>query len=68
MAEMEEKVTRSALRDMPIGSTRVFKLPNAAACDAGKVTASQMGNYLGCKFTSKTDYGTSELTITKIAL
>lgn len=63
-----EKVTREDLRNMQIGETRTFDLPNAQACDNGKSVAYQMQNLLGCKFSVSTDYTSNKLTITKNAI
>ena len=53
------------LRDMEVGDRLTVKLPDAKACDSGKVTAYQLQNHLGCKFSMETDYAKCELTITK---
>lgn len=63
-----EKVTREDLRNMAMGETRTFDLPNAQQCDNGKSTAYQMQNLLGCKFSVETDYSTNSLKITKKAI
>ena len=63
-----ERVTREELRNMAIGETRTFDLPNAQQCDNGKSTAYQMQNHLHCKFNVQTDYSTNRLTITKSAI
>lgn len=63
-----EKVTREYLRGMQMGETRTLDLPNARACDNGKVVAYQVQNLLGCKFSISTDYTNNRLTITKNAI
>lgn len=63
-----EKVTREDLREMQMGETKVFDLPNARACDNGKSVAYQMQNLLRCKFSVSTDYTSNKLTITKNAI
>lgn len=63
-----KKVTREDLRNMQMGETKVFDLPNAQACDNGKSVAYQMQNLLGCKFSIFTDYTSNRLTITKSAV
>lgn len=63
-----EKVTREYLRGMRMGETRTLDLPNARACDNGKVVAYQVQNLLGCKFSISTDYTNNRLTITKNAI
>lgn len=64
--ETKEKVTMPALREMEIGETRRFNLPNAEACNSGKSTAYQAQHLLRCKFRMKTDYSTNTLTVTKL--
>ena len=54
------------LREMEIGETRRFNLPNAEACNSGKSTAYQAQHLLRCKFKMKTDYSTNTLTVTKL--
>lgn len=66
MSEKEKRVTRAALSEMGMGETRRFKLPNARAIDSGKVTASQMGHYMGCKFRVEADYANNMLAITRM--
>lgn len=63
-----EKVTREELRNMEMGESREFELPNAQACDNGKSVAYQMQNLLGCKFSVMTDYTANKLTISKNAI
>ena len=63
-----ERVTREDLRNMAMGETRTFDLPNAQQCDNGKSTAYQMQNLLSCKFNVQTDYSKNQLTITKNAI
>ena len=62
----EERVTRIALSEMAMGETRRFRLPNARAIDSGRVTATQMGNYMGCKFKTEADYANNMLAITRV--
>lgn len=60
-----EKITREVLRQMAVGETKTFTLPNAQACDNGKSIAYQFQNLIGCKFSVSTDYVNNKLTITK---
>ena len=46
-----ERITREDLRNMAMGETRTFDLPNAQQCDNGKSTAYQMQNLSVCKRT-----------------
>lgn len=66
MSEKEERVTRKALSEMGMGETRRFSLPNARVIDSGRVTAYQMGNYMGCKFKTEVDYANNMLSITRV--
>jgi len=63
-----EKVTRSDLRNMAAGETRVFELPNGRACDNAKSVAYQLQNVDGCKYSVDTDYTNSKISITKSEL
>lgn len=61
-----EKVTRKDLRKLAAGESQTFILPEAKACDAGKVCAYQLQNILKCKFSVKTNYTKNQLTITRL--
>lgn len=63
-----QRLTRDALRAIDVGETHTFRLPNATACDNGKVVAYQMQNILQCKFSVKTDYANNTLTVTRSTL
>ncbi len=54
------------MSEMAMGETRRFSLPNARAIDSGRVTATQMGNYMGCKFKTEADYANNMLSITRV--
>ena len=65
---MTEKVTREDLRQIPVGGSRTFGLPNAKACDNAKTVAYQLQRVLGCKFSAKTNYEDNSVTFTKTEL
>ncbi|MCI6672093.1 MAG: hypothetical protein MSG77_06095 [Prevotella sp.] len=62
------KLTRDDLRSIEMGKTKTFALPDARACDNGKSLTYQTQNLMGCKFSVKTDYVASTLTITRNAI
>lgn len=55
------------LRQMEIGQTLTFDLPNAGAIESGKTIAYRLQNMLQCQFTAVSDYANNRLTITKSA-
>ncbi len=63
-----EYLKRKDLRSIKDGGTITFRLPDARACDNGKALAYQLQNLLGCKFSIRTDYAASTLTVTRSAL
>ncbi|MDO5395804.1 MAG: hypothetical protein Q4F07_07560 [Bacteroidales bacterium] len=67
MEKEKDKVTRKALRDMAIGETRTFNLPDADAINSGKTLAYSLQHSLGVKFSAVSDFANNTLTITKNA-
>lgn len=63
----KNKVTSEALREMQIGQTLTFDLPDADAINTGKAIAYRLQNSLGCKFSAVSDFANNKLTITKNA-
>lgn len=61
----KKKVTSDALRNMAIGQTVTFELPDADAINSGKAIAYRLQNSLRCKFSAISDYVNNRLTITK---
>lgn len=70
MAQTTEKtkVTSDVLREMKMGETLTFALPDAAAVLTGKSLAYRMGRLLRCKFSAPADFDNNRLTITKSPL
>ncbi len=62
---LASRLTRDGLRSIGAGESKTFRLPDARACDNGKVLAYQMQNLLGCRFSVRTDYAANTLTITR---
>lgn len=63
----KQKVTIEALRQMEIGQTLTFELPDTGAIESGKTMAYRLQHSLGCKFSAVSDYANNRLTITKSA-
>ena len=63
----KKKVTSEALRQMEIGQTVTFELPDADAINSGKAIAYRLQNSLCCKFSAVSDYANNRLAITKNA-
>lgn len=68
MEERKTKVTTEILRQMRIGQTETFALPDADAINSGKTLAYRLQHSLKCKFSTETDYINNRLTITKSPL
>jgi hypothetical protein len=68
MANTIPRLTRNDLRLIDVGATKAFQLPNAKACNNGKSMAYQFQHDLGCKFSIRTDYNASTLTITRLSI
>lgn len=63
---MEKKrVTSEVLRQMEVGESITFELPDADAINSGKAIAYRLQNSLRCKFSAISDYVNNRLTITK---
>ena len=63
----KERVTTRALRDMEMGQTLTFDLPDADAINVGKSIAYRLQQSLRCKFIAQSDYAANRLSITKQA-
>lgn len=68
----KKKVTSDALRQMKIGRTETFDLPDrepatSRAANTGKAIAYRLQRELGCKFKAVTDFDNKTLTLTKHA-
>ncbi len=63
-----ERLTRNDLRQIRLGETKVFALPDARACNNAKALAYTLQREEKCKYSLSTDYATNELTVTKNAL
>lgn len=61
----KKKVTSAVLREMAVGESRTFELPNADAIDCGKTIAYRLQHSLHCRFTAASDYANNRLTLTK---
>jgi len=56
------------LRQMAIGETKDFHLPDAQAIDNAGTTAYQLQNVERCKYSVSKDYQNNVITITKNAI
>lgn len=65
---MTERVTVEALRNMKIGETKVFHLPDARAIESGKALAYRTKHLLKCRFTMTSNFADNELVVRKIEL
>lgn len=62
----KNKVTTEALREMAMGETVVFALPDAAAINTGKAIAYRVRHVLQCRFKAASDFVNNTLTLTKL--
>lgn len=62
----QEKVTRKELRDMRIGSTRIFTLTDRKKISSARVTAQQLKDEGDGEWMMKPDYEASAVSVTRI--
>ncbi|MCM1022291.1 MAG: hypothetical protein NC403_08815 [Muribaculaceae bacterium] len=62
----KNKVTTEALREMQVGETIVFALPDASAINTGKAIAYRARHVLRCRFRAASDFVNNTLTLTKL--
>ena len=60
------RVTAKALRQMAVGETAVFSLPDASAINTGKSIAYRLVPVLRCRFKATSDFTNNTLTLTKL--
>ncbi len=62
----QDKVSRVELRQMKIGQTRIFQLTERKKITSARVQATQLGLEENMKFSVKTDYQSSSISITRL--
>lgn len=62
----KNKVTTETLREIQVGDTIVFALPDASAINTGKAIAYRLGPILRCRFRAASDFVNNTLTLTKL--
>lgn len=62
----QDKVSRVELRQMKIGQTRIFQLTERKKITSARVQATQLGLEENMKFSVKTDYQSSSVSITRL--
>lgn len=62
----QEKVTRKELREMRLGSTRIFTLSDAKKVASARVTCIQLRQEEGLEYIVKPDYSTKAVSITRV--
>ncbi|MCM1020861.1 MAG: hypothetical protein NC403_01490 [Muribaculaceae bacterium] len=62
----KNKVTTETLREMQVGETIVFVLPDASAINTGKAIAYRLGPMLRCRFRAASDFVNNTLSLTKL--
>ena len=63
----KERVSREDLRNMRVGQTEIFVLPNAKLCESARVQTAQLAAYEGLKFSCKIDIPNKTIAITRNA-
>ena len=63
---IQEKVTRKELREMHIGQTRIFLLPNKKKLSSARVTCQQLKDEEELEFKAKPDFSANAISITRI--
>lgn len=63
---MQERVTRQELRDMRVGSTRIFTLTDKKKITSARVQANALKNEEDLEFEVKADYSAASVSITRI--
>lgn len=60
-----ERVTRDDLRNMRVGQTQIFVLPDAKLCESARVQASWLSAYEGLGFSCKIDVQNKTIAVTR---
>ena len=61
----KDRVTRDDLRNMRVGQTEIFVLPDAKLCESARVQASWLSSYEELGFTCKIDVPNKTISITR---
>lgn len=61
----KEKVTTAKLREMKMGETKTFNVPQAKDLVTGAALAYRAARIFGCKFSVSSDSASRTITITK---
>ena len=64
--QMQERVSRQELRDIPVGKTRIFTLADKKKITSVRVQTQQLKNEEDLVFDVKTDYASSSVSITRM--
>lgn len=64
----KEKVTTAKLREMKMGETKTFNVPQTKDLVTGAALAYRASRILGCKFSVCSDSASRTITITKNAI
>ena len=64
--QMQERVSRQELRDIPVGQTRIFTLADKKKITSVRVQTQQLKNEEDLVFDVKTDYASSSVSITRM--
>jgi hypothetical protein len=62
---VQEKLTRNELREMHIGQTRIIQFTHPRKVSSARVMCTQMKKEEGIEFTTKTDYASNSISITR---
>ena len=62
----QEKVTRKELREMRLGSTRIFTLSDAKKVASARVTCIQLRQEEGLEYSYKADWTSAAISITRV--
>lgn len=63
---MQERVTRQDLRNMRVGQTRIFTLPDKKKITSARVQANQLKQEEDLEFDVKPDFDASAVSITRV--
>lgn len=61
----KERVTREDLRNMRVGQTEIFVLPDAKLCESARVQAQQLARYESMAFRCRIDVPNKTIAITR---
>lgn len=61
----KERVTRDDLRNMRVGQTEIFVLPDAKLCESARVQSQQLARYEDMAFSCKIDVPNRTISITR---